>query len=287
MQFQKTVLFDHQTLDDLTSELSDTTIAKKLGCAVSTVYLARKEFGIKSFSEKTGKRVSRKSGRVLNQGEGEYFDKLEIDRTYFQSIDSEIKAYTLGLLTADGFISNTVKHRKFGIELKQPDSIVLHTICKSIAGASECDRFIKQIHREGKSPTERFEIYSRDLVEQLIALGFGKKSERQCVLNLPPELTRHYLRGLFDGDGHISSFQHEFALQIGNKELVFGFAELIESYLNYPTKVKESIKNGKPLYTVGGWGVSKVKPIVSWLYSDCTIAIPRKLKEASIWLSRF
>lgn len=287
MQFQKTVFFDQQTLDNLTSELSDIAIAKQFNCVVSTVYLARKEFGIKSFSEKTGKRISRKSGRVLNQGEGEYFDKLKIDRTYFQSIDSEIKAYTLGILSADGFISNTTKGRKLGIELKLPDSIVLYAICKSIAGASECDRHIKQIHREGKNPTEKLEIYSRDLVEQLIALGFGKKAERQCVRGLSPELTRHYLRGVFDGDGHINSQSTRFVLQLGAKDLAYGFAELIESHLSYPSKVKESVKNGKPFYTFGCYGVDKAKPVIEWLYSNCTIAIPRKLNEANIWLSRF
>lgn len=287
MQFEKTILFDQQTLDNLTSELSDIAIAKKYKCAVSTVYSLRKEFAVKSFTEKTGKRISRKSGRVLDRSKGEYFDKLKIDRDYFQIINSEIKAYTLGILMADGFISNTIKHRKFGIELKQSDSIVLHTICRSIAGNSGCNQFIKQIHREGKNPTEKLEIYSRDLVEQLIALGFGKKSERQCLCNLPLELTRHYLRGLFDGDGYISSFQHEFILQIGNKNLIFKFAELIESHLGYPLKVKESVKNGKPLYTLGCWGVDKAKPVIEWLYFNCTIAIPRKLNEASIWLSRF
>lgn len=287
MQFQKTVFFDQQTLDNLTSELSDIAIAKQLNCAISTVYLARKEFGIKSFSEKTGNRISRKSGRVLNPGEGEYFDKLQIDRTYFQSIDSEIKAYTLGLLTADGFISNTTKHRKLGIELQRPDSIVLHTICKSILNEPDCDHFINQIYREGKIPTEKLEIYSRDLVEQLIALGFGRKSERQCVRDLSGDLTRHYLRGLFDGDGHINSSRHELVLQIGNKDLVFGFAELIESHLGYPSKVSKSVKNGKSLYTFGCCGVYRAKPVIGWLYSDCTIAIPRKLNEASIWLSRF
>jgi len=286
MQFQRTVLFDQQTLDNLTSELSDIAIAKQYGCAVSTVHIARKELGIKSFSEKTGKRISRKSGRVLNQGEGEYFDKLQIDRTYFQSIDSEIKAYALGLLTADGSICNTIKHRKFTIELKHPDSIVLHTICKSVAGASECDRYIKQIHREGKSPTERLEIYSRDLIEQMVALGFGRKSERLLVRNLSTELTRHYLRGFFDGDGHISFDKNRFILQSATKDLIYGFAELVESRLGYPSKVKESVNNGKPLYTFGCYGVDKAKPVIEWLYSNCTIAIPRKLNEASIWLSR-
>lgn len=287
MQFQKTVLFDQQTLDNLTSELSDIAIAKEYSCAVSTVYIARKEFGIKSFSEKTGKRISRKSGRVLNQGEGEYFDKLQIDRTYFQSIDSEIKAYALGLLTADGSICNTTKHRKFTIELKHSDSIVLHTICKSIAGASECDRYIKQIHREGKPPTERLEIYSRDLIEQMVALGFGRKSERLLVRNLSTELTRHYLRGFFDGDGHISSENNRFVLQSVTKDLIYGFAELVGSHLGYPSKVKELVNNGKPLYSFGCYGVDKAKPVIEWLYSNCTIAIPRKLNEANIWLSRF
>jgi DNA-binding transcriptional regulator WhiA len=285
-KFEQVYKFDYQELDALTSEMSDTAIAKKIGCAMSTVYLARKQFEIKSYREKTGNKISRKSGRVLEPGKGEYFDKAGVDRTFFKSIDSEIKAYTLGLMATDGYIMYTPKGRYFAIELQQPDSIVLHAIAQTIKGNDSC---VKPCIRPGKKPSEKMIVYSRDLVEQLMELGITLKTgDRQCIKDFPASIAKHYLRGIFDGDGSIRVKNGmQIVLSVSSKDLAYGVAELANLHLGLEPKVRQSTVNNKPFYTVGFWGVHKARPLVEWVYADSTIAIPRKLKAANIWLSRF
>lgn len=285
-KFEQVYNFDYQTLDALTSELSDTAIAKKLGCSIGTIFLARKRLEIKSYSEKTGNRISRKSNRILQPGKGEYFDKTIVDRDFFKVIDSEIKAYTLGLIATDGFISYVPKGRYFGIELQSPDSAVLHLISQAIKGNNSC---VKQFSRLGKKDTEAIRIYSRDLVEQLMKLGITLKTgNRQCIRTFPTEITRHYLRGIIDGDGgvHIGKSK-EIVLSVSSKDLAYGFAELIDTHLGMKASIKEITINEKPFYIVRFYGRYKARPLVEWIYSGVTIAIPRKLEAANIWLSRF
>lgn len=283
-KYQQVYNFDYQELDALTSELSDTAIAIKFGCAVSTVFLARKRFGIESYTQKSGNKISRKSGRVLLPGTGEYFDGSEIDRTFFKVIDSEVKAYALGLLATDGFISYTPKGKYLGIELQQPDSVVLHQISKSIRPDFNS---VKQVIRKGKKPSEKMIIHSRDLVEQVMQLGItAKTGDRKCILDFPKNITRHYLRGIFDGDGSLKTGK-ELVLSVSSKNLAEGVVYLANTHLGLEPKVKVSSVNNKPFYTVGFWGLYKASPLVDWVYTNATIAIPRKLEAANIWLSRF
>lgn len=281
-KFEQVYKFDYQELDALTSELSDTAIAKKVGCAMSTIFLARKQLGIKSYKEKTGNKISRKSGRVLEQGKGEYFDKTVVDRDFFKVIDSEIKAYALGLIATDGHITYTTKGRYLAIELIKPDSIVLHAIAQAIKGNDSC---VRQVNRPGKNASEKMIIYSRDLVEQLMLHGITSKPLRQCVKDLPATIARHYLRGIFDGDGCIGNNKGK--LDVPSASFAHGVAELVKTHLGLVLSVKERSINGKPFYTVYFQGVNKHRSLIEWTYLNSTIVIPRKLEAASIWLSRF
>lgn len=279
------VEIDPELLDSLTNKFSDTAIAKQLGCTISTVFLNRKKHGIKSFTEKTGSRISRKSGRILEVGQGEYFEKLTIDRQFFQSIDSEVKAYALGLIATDGFISYTSKGKYLGVELQMPDSVVLHAIALAIG--ADPSAAVSKIVREGKKPTERLRIYSRDLVEQLMELGITKATgDRQCFRSLPSHLARHYIRGLFDGDGSVFSAKSHLALSVSSRDLAYGLVELVNYHLGLISKVRVTSRNDKPFYVVNSWS-KQPRKIIHWIYSDSTIAIPRKVKEATIWFSRF
>ena len=222
----------------------------------------------------------------MEPGTGEYFDSSIVDRNFFKIIDSEIKAYTLGLIATDGHITYTTKGKYFAIELQQPDSIVLHSIAQAIKGNNS---LVRQYNRVGKKPSERIRIYSRDLVEQLMELGITLKTgDRQCVRTFSPEVTRHYLRGIIDGDGgiHINKVK-EIILSVSSKDLAYGFTELVKTHIGLEASTKELTINGKPFYKVGFWGRYKARPLIEWIYSDVTIAIPRKLEAASIWLSRF
>lgn len=127
---------------------------------------------------------------------------------FFKTIDSEEKAYWLGFICADGWVSlnRTANSGCLGIELKSSDVNHLKKFNKDISGN------YKIIFRESKCPlspykdkintTCQIRIYSINLVSDLISCGVTpSKTYHLTWPNLPDHLMRHFIRGYFDGDG--------------------------------------------------------------------------------------
>lgn len=115
---------------------------------------------------------------------------------YFENIDSEDKAYFLGLLFADGNVY--LKRHRVQITLVNEDAYILN-------------KFAEYINYSGKLYLDR-KLYSKlilpskKMCNDLILLGcVPNKSLILTFPNkLPKELVHHFIRGYFDGDGHIS-----------------------------------------------------------------------------------
>lgn len=270
-------------LEALTSKHSDTEISKLLGVTVSTVHLLRKRHNVQSFSQKTQCRKSRKSGEVLNPGEGVYHKhQEELNRQYFEVIDTEHKAYFLGLLAADGHISNSKENCFLSIELQKPDDVVIEALARELNFSSG----VTSLSRSAKKDSGRIRVYSRNLVYSLVNKGMTFNTETHgAYLDLSTNLHRHFIRGVVDGDGHLSAAKS--ALRIGSCsfELVAQVADWIQKALAVSFRIKHRVlPSGKAFHTLS---FSETASVVKWLYADCAIAIPRKREQAAIWFSRF
>lgn len=131
------------------------------------------------------------------------YDK-KVNHNYFNKIDSQSKAYILGLLYADGYINE--KTYQIELTLKQEDIELIEFVKNEL----ECSYEIKE--RESKLngkifKSNRLTIYSKQLVNDLIKLGCCQK--KSLILKfpteeqVPQELIHHFMRGYFDGDGCI------------------------------------------------------------------------------------
>lgn len=273
--------FPKEQLEQLTNLYSDTEISKILGITVSTVYLLRKRHAVLSYREKTGCR-KRFDGKVLNPGEGCFSSTLkDLNRSYFDVIDTEFKAYFLGLFATDGHIKDKDQNCFASIELQKPDDVVLETLAKEL---NFC-RGVKPIIRQGKKPSGRIRIYSRDLVYALMDKGMTFNTETHApYLDLQPNLYRHFIRGVVDGDGHLSGTKKDLRIGGCSFDLISTVALWTKTTLGVEPKIiYRTLTSGKVFHLLTFRGS---KEVVKWLYSDCNIAIPRKKEQSLIWLSR-
>ena len=115
---------------------------------------------------------------------------------YFETIDTEDKAYFLGLLFADGNVY-TARYR-VQITLANEDAYILKAFanCIGYTGKMYIDR--------GKY--SKLILPSKKMCADLTKLGCtpNKSLTLQFPTEVPNDLMNHFIRGYFDGDGHIS-----------------------------------------------------------------------------------
>ena len=116
--------------------------------------------------------------------------------SYFESICDESRAYWLGFIAADGWLTRTTRATQFGLQLLARDTDHLAVL------AGHLDLRI----RPAAHGTVAITSCNTALVHDLRRAGITerKSSNPELVLALercPPALRRHFVRGLFDGDG--------------------------------------------------------------------------------------
>jgi len=279
----KATSIEKDLLESLTNEFSDTQISRKLEVSVSTVFLWRKKYGIQSFTEKTRNRQNRSSGRVLMPGEGTpHKDINSIESTYFKDIDCATKAYFLGLIASDGSL-HAGADKYLSIELKDPDCCVLEKLASELQSNSKLVIYT----RRDKNNTRygRLRVYNRTLVSHLKLLGItSNTTKNQAFWSLPESLRLHYLRGLMDGDGCIKTETKTLYFGSCSRSLIAVWDKWVSERLKVSCSItQKTLKSGKTFYTITFGG--KPKEVLTWLYENNSVSIPRKRQEALRWLN--
>lgn len=197
------------------------------------------------------------------------------NETFFNHIDNELKAYTLGFLFADGYVSNNEQY--LSLQLNARDKAILKEIRDCIAPSMPLRYYAHVDRKRGKQyQSVYFSIGSKVLCRQLIRLGMDTKTQ---IRGLPKELEYHFIRGLFDGDGCIFLRKSDHSY----RWLLLGERPLLEWVQD---KLIESCDVGKnKIYKKGGiWcleygGNRQVRRIKHYLYNNTTIYLQRKFKN--------
>jgi hypothetical protein len=130
--------------------------------------------------------------------------------SYFRSIADEEQAYWLGFITADGYLTAGTRSVRFGVELAGRD----HTHLARLASRHGLSM---------RSTSRGFVKVASDnmaLVHDLRIAGITERKSRdravvRALFRTPAGLRRHFVRGLFDGDGSA------FAARSGTRALEF------------------------------------------------------------------
>ncbi|KKM76393.1 hypothetical protein LCGC14_1380590 [marine sediment metagenome] len=156
-------------------------------------------------------------------------------KDYFDTIDSIKKAYWLGYIYAEGWVSKKGKYGiVFGIECHVDDRILLDRFADTV-GLSE--GAVKS--RNTRPNMVRVEIHNKDFANNLTRLGVVQKKSRKLTLpNLGSrELYLAFLMGLFDGDGTMGYT----TLTSASKVLL----EQIKDKFNLPYRVRPVLWKGE------------------------------------------
>ena len=207
--------------------------------------------------------------------------KYVVNENYFSQIDSENKAYWLGFLYADGYV-RMHKNRSGEIKLKLSikDSEHLNNFRSHLSSTHKIKEYTSKVVKHGKislSNCVSLSIYSTKMVQDLFALGcinnktFKTEFPKSSILK---EHERHFIRGLFDGDGCI---YHSIGGNINC--YILGTTEILSSIsdiLSY-NGILSSVKKCGNIYRLNiNGGKNGLLMFKRFLYDNSNILLNRK-----------
>jgi intein/homing endonuclease len=123
----------------------------------------------------------------------------EVNEAFFKTWTEEM-AYSLGIIVTDGSIESASGN----LRIQMTDLDVL----EKIAGAMELKNGITIPKRRGNHKQQyKLSICRHSFVEDLTSLGVptnGTKTYSIGEIKVPKEFRSHFIRGVFDGDGHLA-----------------------------------------------------------------------------------
>ena len=193
------------------------------------------------------------------------------NENFFETIDTPQKAYWLGFVVADGYIS--ISDNRFGIELAKKDKD--HLI--KFKNALESNKGLEERKRKGRLTAYQFRLSSKKIINDLSELGItGNKTYnmKSMLKKLDKDLQSHYLRGVFDGDGciYLPKKKNDCVISLtGKYEVLLDFAKFFNLDIS---RIKTKTTN----HVIALSGNRQCFKILSILYQDTdeSIRLDRK-----------
>ena len=120
----------------------------------------------------------------------------DLKTNYFEEINTEVKAYLLGLFTADGCVYTKSAGKLFSIQLQKEDSYMIEYIKNELKAP-------RKIVYDKRDQSASISIINDSFVKHLMKNGVLEGKSDRFFPNISERLIPHYIRGLFDGDGSI------------------------------------------------------------------------------------
>lgn len=207
--------------------------------------------------------------------------KYNFQTDFFQKIDNEEKAYWLGFIYADGYISFSKGRYVLGIEIKNSDINHLKKFNKSIKGNLE----IKSRERvvgiySTKCIMSNIKINSKTFVSNLVGQGVTEKKSKTMIFpKIDKKLINHFVRGYFDGDGSIS-------IEKRSNQLRCNFTSGSPDFLNHLKIILDELnissyisRYGNNSYQLGITGRNSTISFLNYIYDNSNIYLERKYKK--------
>lgn len=210
------------------------------------------------------------------------YPKYLINEYFFDVIDTQEKAYVLGLLYADG--CNCSNSTRINLSLQEGDKQILEDITNLIQPTKPL-RFVDLSNRVnapgfGISKNQySLEINSRHMSDRLTDLGCTpcKTLTLQFPTSeqVPNHLIRHFIRGYFDGDGGISGTKPIMYFE-GMEDFNLQLQEVLIRELGFSKTKMFRRREGCKSVSMQYCGRFQVPRFANWIYEDCTICLKRK-----------
>lgn len=226
--------------------------------------------------------------------------KYKCDLRYFERINTEDKAYFLGLLYADG--CNHEYDNFVDLKLQDTDRHILVEFRKYLKSNYKI-KFLDKSSGYYDKKTNRhyicknqyyFIINSRKICKDLKALGcFRNKTLTLKFPNtrqVPTIFIPHFIRGFFDGDGCVfgsnkSSGDASFGF-IGTINMMRGIRKVLMNKLKLK-KVKLSKKDSKNCYYLAYSGRRQLFKFYNFIYKNSHVFLKRKKRKMDKIISEY
>jgi DNA-binding transcriptional regulator WhiA len=210
--------------------------------------------------------------------------KYDLDQPFFNVIDTEEKAYWLGMMFADGSIYSSKKGKMFHLTLQGRD---LHHVKKF----KKALKAVAPVHHQKKKNHYGLFIWSGLLYDSLERAGCIRQKGAYIRLPkediLPKSLVRHFVRGYFDGNGCFSWSRSNFRVAIrivSNTDFVADLKEIFTSevgvkhyyhkepveYQDYPGRYYTNLDFGTYEGALG---------LYHYMYDNATVFLERKKEK--------
>ena len=126
------------------------------------------------------------------------------DFNYFNNIDSPEKAYWLGFIYADGYVSSAQRKKIFGISLSSKDADQLRKLNRCLNSNYDIKEYVVKNGYKPGTKYSRLIINSEQMYNDLINHGvYERKTSILRNPTIPREYDAPFILGYFDGDGSI------------------------------------------------------------------------------------
>ena len=216
-----------------------------------------------------------------------------IDETYFDEIDTEDKAYFLGWMYSDGCNStydNKGKNRyNIVVQLQKRDREILDAFLSYMKSTAPLAYVAPR--EENEQGYYRMSIYNKRMSQMLEKHGVTANKTFNVTYPtwLSEELQHHFVRGVFDGDGSISTQYYDndklkksSVSILGTNDLCNSIQQMLLSEINIASRITDTNRTDKRIRTLWITVHSEVIGFSDWLYKDATIWLSRKREKFDV-----
>lgn len=219
-------------------------------------------------------RLLRKNNIEIRELEPTY----SVNETFFENVDNENTAYTLGMLVGDGNVE-----AKGCFRLALTDKDIVYQIRDIL-------KYTGPIHTppiRGKAKKQQYLLCvgKKKMYNDLLNLGCGHNKTYNLKFPskdiVPREMLHHYIRGFFDADGSITlACNNPNVSFIATRDFVEGIQRCLSEILGIPGSVFRASKGANPIITILRFGGRhQIAKFSDWLYQDATIFLDRKFQR--------
>lgn len=226
--------------------------------------------------------------KILNKYNIERYKKAQIfnpnmNEDYFENIDTQNKAYFLGLIMADGNVfkeDNNKSNRQssISITLQDSDNYILSKFKEEI--------FVNTSVASDGRGASTISVRSNKMADDLLKYNImERKSFSTSLPNIDDNLMKHLIRGILDGDGSVQGRQTDIKNRYkhsvgfcGTKLLMTQIRDYLVGKLNLTNVSVYTYKN-RELSMVTWSAVKDMKLLYHYLYDDAETYLIRKKEK--------
>ena len=237
----------------------------------------------------TVRRILKENGIPIRKQE-EWLRKYDLNQEYFDTIDTQNKAYFLGLLYEDGNVSKSNNAIQIGLEAR--DLHILEAFKKEL----ECGDKPLSFDQRSKNNPKHKDMFSLCIKSEHMhnsLCNLGVVPQKSHIIKYPyfisDDLQRHFIRGAMDGDGciHATNLSNEKEIRsvdiCGTYDFCSGLKEVIEDNLNIHCSLILSNKTSN-IYKMTISGRNQSTKFLDWIYEDAELYLYRKYET---YLSKY